>query len=552
MPSHNKRNFEYQYNTRAKRNQELDRNRGEYQGVSNADVPSRRENRTSLKGRKEQSVLPLSNTPLYGVDEPDLTKEVENLPFSEMANFCSGSGERLADANTYNLASGGRLPPNAPYVETVENDLSRGSNATRRETPHVQSNIPLGPGTNRASSLDPNMANLVKELVVNTQKEMMTDIISSLTSSFKETLKIETQKIVREVSENQNRTRNTSGESSSYRLEYREPRQNNNESNPGISDAHSHSQNRNHVNFRFPGSDHSQGNPRGNVSQNPNENVQQPPLQGYYNIPPPYGNVNHNQNANRVQLDKWGFQFNGSNMSVEDFFFRIECKQQNSNITWVEIYSNLNNLLSDPVETWYWTFRKNNPNADYDLFKLALSERYPSKDTDVDLWRKLINHKQSPGEAFDDFVDEIERIYYKMNDRPTLPQLISVIRDNVSSEISQYIGLARTNSLVGIKHLAREAEKLVEKLNPVQKNSRPFRKNIHEVSTEETCPTADDHVFIEAFVAPKRDYKIFQCKKCSQKFRVNEETKEEKRIYCYRCGKEGVIVSNCPVCAENR
>lgn len=116
--------------------------------------------------------------------------------------------------------------------------------------------------------------------------------------------------------------------------------------------------------------------------------------------------------------------------------------------------------------------------------------------------------------------------------------------------ISTYIGLARTNSLAGIKHLAREAEKLVNKLSP---NKNKFqKKSIQEVSTNEYCSNEDDHVFIEAFTSHKKDYKVYQCKRCSQKFRVNEQTQEEKRIYCYGCGKEGVIVSNCPTCTENR
>lgn len=596
MKDNNKRNSDHQHFTRSKRQEEIDRNRGEYQGVSNINAPNRRDNRSSLRGRKEYSVLPLSNTPLYGIDEPDLREDMNpsDLPFAEMANFCSGSGERVSGASVYNVASGGILPPNTPYVATVENNLNRDLGATR-----MQSNV-QGPSvqqmeTNQNVGLDPNTMNFMKELIVNTQKTMMADIISDLTKSFKDTLKVETQKIVQQVTENQNPKPTSQGQGfgnpSTYRLDYREPRLNSSEGQPIDNDFYPRQvqppQNTNFINFRLPEAPNQlPTQPNINTPHNPNPN-QQPPYQGAQNharqydhdrpqnqdrpynhnhppeqdrplnhgrpnLPPPYGNIQYYQNPNKVLLDKWGFRFNGSNMSVEDFLFRIECKQQTSNITWPEVYNNLNNILSEPVETWYWTYRKNNPNADYELFKLSLSERYPSKDSDVDRWRKLINRKQKNGETFDDFVDDIERIYYRMTDRPTPMQLISVIRDNVSPEISQYIGLARINSLVGIKTLAREAEKLVEKLNPASKQStKPFKRNINEVSSEEFCPTDDDHIFIEAFSGPKKDFKVFQCKKCKQKFRVNEETREEKRIYCYGCGKEGVIVSNCPVCTEN-
>lgn len=237
-------------------------------------------------------------------------------------------------------------------------------------------------------------------------------------------------------------------------------------------------------------------------------------------------------------------------MTVEDFLFRVECKQASSNYTWPEVYNNLNNVLSEPVESWYWSFRRNYPLADYESFKLQLSERYPSRENDIDLWRKLVNRKQRASESFDDFADDVEKIYYRMEERPTLAQLIELIRDNVTPEIAAYIGLARTNSLAGIKHLGRQSEKLVEKLNP--NKNRLVKRNVHEVSTHEYCSSEEDHVFIEAFTPHKKDYKVYQCKKCSQKFRVNEETQEEKIIYCYGCGKEGVIVTNCPTCTGNR
>lgn len=533
MPHHkkasNKSTVDHNIFIRRKRNEEADKLRNTDIEIPLEGFPSRKDNRESLRGRRDLTVLPLSNTPLFGIDEQeenDLSSNsnLHESSHNEMQDFNSGAGE----------ARGNIIPSiiNPPIF--METQVPTG--ASNNDRVQIQSNVRLNDVTGRTvSAMDPNMMSIVKEVIVNTQKDMMADIVANLTNTFRETLQLEAAKIVSQVGNNLSQppharpATSQPGDESCYRLEYREPRFYQNELH-SANDSRPQRPNRD----QQPPVINQNGPP-------PNDQI---PPQNNFNIP------NYQINNNRTPLDKWGFQFNGTNMSVEDFLFRVECKQMNSNYTWQEVYSNLNSVLSDPVESWYWNFRKNHPRADYNSFKLALSERYPSRDNDIDLWRKLINRRQRPGEAFDDFVDDVEKIYYKIEDRPTIPQLIDLIRGNVTPDISTYIGLARTNSLAGIKHLAREAEKLVDKLNP-HKN-RIMRKNVQEVSANDCCPNEDDHVFIEAFTPHKRDYKVYQCKRCSQKFRVNEETQEEKRIYGYGCGKEGVIVTNCPTCTENR
>lgn len=455
----------------------------------------------------------MSNTPLYciGESEENLTEGAQN-PQDDIQRFSTGAGEAYGS-----LASG-------VSSFAINNNANPMNTSPKIDVTNVhggqsQNNINKAPN-NIVPTMNAEMSTMFKDFIISTQQDMMADIIASLTTTFRETLQVEATKIDRAQVQQSANLNQSPGDESQFRLSYRVPRAAQNEAPP---------------------------------NQNQNAFQRQNPNQPFINYQVPLPNIPNPpncQNINRIPLDKWGFKFNGSNMSVEDFLFRVECKQINSNYTWHEVYNNLNNILADPVENWYWNFRKHNPRAEYESFKLALSERYPSKDNDVDLWRKLINRKQKAAESFDDFVDDVERIYYRMIERPSVIQLVNVIRDNVTPEISTYIGLSRTNSLAGIKLLARDAEKLVDKLNP---NKYKFpRKNINEVATDSYCRDEEDHAFIEAFTPYNRDYKVYQCTKFSQKFRVNEKTKEEKRIYCYDCGKEGVTRNSCTVCQENR
>lgn len=533
--------YKQYFSRTTKRNEELDKNRAEPLGNATVEPPNRRSNRETLKGRRDLTVLPHSKTPLFGFEDETDTggTDFRTMPNSQdLQNFNSGVG----DAHAGEMMTGADFT--TPGWNIGLNNLNT-QGPPHREIPS-QTNPPEGQFSNQhvniPSSLDPTTANLVKDLIVKVQKETMSDMMKNLTNVFKETLRIETQAIMRQVTSSSSSAgpqpngaddAGLAGDQSQFRLGYRDPVNNQNQfdQNPNL-----HEQNRNYF----------QGRPQNAYFEDPRVNVR-----NHYQPNAEQANHAPYNFPQRVQLDKWGFQFNGSNMSVEDFLFRVECKQNTSNYSWAEVYSDFNNLLSGPAEHWYWNFRKNRPQADYNAFKLALAERYPSKESDIDLWRKLMYRKQKPGESFDDFVDDIERIYYKMGDQPTNQQLISVIRGNVSSDIATYIGLNRTNSMVALKHMAREAEKLATKLNPGQRN-KSYSKHVSEVSEPDFCENPEDHIFVEAFSAQRREYKIFQCKRCSQKFRVDEESKEEKRIYCYGCGKEGVIKSNCPVCSENR
>lgn len=545
--------YKQHFTRSSKRNEELDRNRGEGAGLyPRVGIPSRRSSRDTLRGRRDSTVLPLSNTPLFGFeDEPEQSgTDFEAMSNSQdLHNFNMGIGDTNANM--------GDLPPameTSPQgVNPNHNNLNANRNANRRDvqSQNIQAEHQTpNPQANVRQTLDPIAAHLVKELIVNVQKETLADMMKTLTEGFKETLRLEAQNIAKQVTSNVSNARTlysgsaptVAGDQSQFRLGYRAPSSNQNQppQNPNV-----HEPNQNPF----------QGGPNYSRYEQPPINIYAQYPQYRQNYPQHRQNDNLQNNVNnpqRVQLDKWGIQFNGSNMPVEDFIFRVECKQSTSNYSWGEVYNHFNNLLSGPVEEWYWNFRRNSPRATYDDFKLALAERYPKKDSDIDLWRKLINRKQKLGESFDDFVDEVERIYHKMVEQPTNQQLINVIRDNVNSEISTYIGLNRTNSMVTLKHMAREAEKLATKLIPSSNRNKPYSKHLSEVSETEFCQNPEDHVFVEAFSTQKREYKVFQCKRCSQKFRVDEESKEEKRIYCYGCGKEGFIKSNCPSCSENR
>lgn len=530
MPLSSSKNKQY-FTRSTKRNQEVDKNRKQDLGDPTVEPPSRRKARESLRGRRDLTVLPHTNTPLFGIEDETDGSNLTTMPNpSDLQNFNVGIG----DANGRELASALEV---IPEDESTEFNDPRTSSSLRMDLPRRKAHSEEKTHSHTTPSLDPITEHLVKEMILKAQQETMPDIIKNLTDVFRETLRVESQSIVRQITTNNtcadvSSNRNaapSAGDQSQFRLHYRDPRVHENQSNSNI-------------NFANP--NHGRNNNR--FQQPPFE---QPPINRrnlYANVP---NNLDYHHQ--RIHLDKWGLQFDGSNMSVDDFIFRVECKQSTSNYSWAEIYNDFNNLLSGPAEHWYWVFRRNNPQADYTAFKLALAERYPSKDSDVDLWRKLINRKQKPGESFDDFVDNIERIYYRMAEQPTDQQLVNVIRDNLNSDISTHIGLNRTNSLVALKYIAREAEKLAAKLKPVAHN-KSYSRYVSEVAESDCCDRQEDHIFLEAFTAQNKKYKIYKCKHCSKKFRVDEENDVEKELYCYSCGKEGYTKLNCPDCSGNQ
>ncbi|KAI8125098.1 hypothetical protein CVS40_4835 [Lucilia cuprina] len=68
---------------------------------------------------------------------------------------------------------------------------------------------------------------------------------------------------------------------------------------------------------------------------------------------------NHNNgNIERINIrvDKWGILYNGNNsqLSIEDFIFRIKHLQAHFIISWDEILRDFHLLVTGPAKDWYF------------------------------------------------------------------------------------------------------------------------------------------------------------------------------------------------------
>lgn len=215
----------HQYYTRRRRFEENDRLRETEEPPFAGFIP-RRSNRDTLRDRRDSTVLPMSKTPLYGIDEASETNLASNSnpqSHNEMQNFATGAGE-----------AHGNITP-APGQSRVGSPIPKGINRQTGGIPknraHIQSNdLIQGPTNNPPTGLDQNTMSLVKD--------MMTDMMAQMTATFKETLQLEAVKIARQVGNSSNQSLPSkptpqAGDQSSYRLDYREPQNHQNEARSG-------------------------------------------------------------------------------------------------------------------------------------------------------------------------------------------------------------------------------------------------------------------------------------------------------------------------------
>ena len=480
--------IEREYNLRKNRNKNIDQVRRDVlEGIEYTPKKVHRER--TMEDKRKSAVLPGTNIPLYvnnEISDDNMNITVENLP--PMLNPNQG---------LINEEDGARsLPQNS-----TSNPLYKCSGAI----PKVRSTNVINNAINRNEVKD-----IVLEVVDAVHKESMKNLTDSMSNMLKDIL-----------ANNNNSYANRQKGNRRFRGSY----SNWNEA------PNNHQYDANDDQFN-------------NIMARVRETLSQE--QSNLNTSANSGQIRNE----KVQLDKWGISFDGKNMSIEDFLFRVDCKLANSTYTAEQVYNHFNNLLRGSAENWYWRFRRSNVNSDYATLKLTMLEHFRSCDNDVQIWAKLIGRHQKPGEKFDSFVEDMEELFYRMTSRPPINDLITVMRENVNYEISLAIGLNKTNSLINFKQWCREAEKLVNK----NKTSAPKKRFIEEVNAREyeRHDEIDGEANLEAlrtnFV--KRDTSNFTCFNCDLKGHGFYDCPLETRnLFCYRCGEKNVTCVRCPKCS---
>lgn len=268
-------------------------------------------------------------------------------------------------------------------------------------------------------------------------------------------------------------------------------------------------------------------------------------------------NVNNRCEVDRhVNLEKWGLKFDPKSMTVDDFIFRVEAFQKSSRCSWIHIFENFHFLVKGKAETWLWQFRRCSPEANWLDLRAGLIRTFANLDSNSEICRQIMERRQGYQESFTDYYESIIDLNFRLNIPKTEAELVEIIRQNVNDQIARLIFNSSIGSLNELVQLCRKAEKFVSERNRKQRigkvyeidnQEEEYNRYQHSVQERYANPIqVNDEV--EAIGSPRGNPARYRCYNCEAVGHSYVDCPEERRLFCYRCGKGGFITPKCPNC----
>ena len=302
------------------------------------------------------------------------------------------------------------------------------------------------------------------------------------------------------------------------------------------------------------GSQNRRNNNEPNYRDHPQQQHQQQRQQTDFNIPQSFMSPNtiRTQPTNTpLQLEKWGIKFDGSNktFSVEDFVFRVEALREDYNCPWEVLMKGFHHLMTGRANEWFWTFRRQNPICQWDVFKYNLVRKFRNFESDFEIQRRILERRQMPTETADTYITEIVKLKNQMRSQIHEYELVRIIKDNLKDGLAQLIFPIEIENVDELLFECKRAERNIAK----RAMNRPQQPNFRRVNEMEyTELDYEDDFEIAALknnMTPSKPPTCWNCKQPGHSFM--DCTLEQRNLFCYRCGFEGVITPKCPKCVGN-
>lgn len=251
------------------------------------------------------------------------------------------------------------------------------------------------------------------------------------------------------------------------------------------------------------------------------------------------------------QLEKWNIKFDGLNKShsVEDFVFQAECLRLDYGCPEDVFPRGFHHLLKDRANRWFWEFRQQNPTCIWETLKYHLIKKFRNYESDFEIQRRIVERRQLPSESADAFISEIMRLRNQMRMKIPEYELVRTIKDNLKEGLVQLIYPKDIDTMDELLEECKRAERNISKRNANRQQIQNYRR-VNELEYDDTLYENDFQ--IDAFnqaTAPAKQLVCWNCKKPGHSF--VDCVEEQRNLFCYKCGFDGVTSPKCPRCLGN-
>lgn len=192
---------------------------------------------------------------------------------------------------------------------------------------------------------------------------------------------------------------------------------------------------------------------------------------------------------------------------------------------------------------WYWRYRRSVERVEWSSLCEALRSHFQDHLSDGDIKELIRERKQGDNEKFDEFYSAVQylcdRLRYPISDH----ELLDILRRNLCPKIRKELFYQELTSVAQLRHLILRREALLD--DKEKSRFRSDKRFVNEVSSDEV----GEHNIEEAEIAElEKGFICWNCRKVGHRY---IDCMEERNIFCYGCGAEGVCRPKCSTC-QNR
>lgn len=244
----------------------------------------------------------------------------------------------------------------------------------------------------------------------------------------------------------------------------------------------------------------------------------------------------------------WGLKFSGdpNGMDVDEFIYRVQIMTTNTLSGNFDVLCRYIHILFDgKALSWFWRFhRQNDGLLAWSTLSGSLRKQYGQVSNDSDIRDDIRRRKQKYNENFDEFAEAIVILADRLRTSLSEDELCEEIKRNLRPEIRHELLHLEISSVSDLRKAVRRHEKFV------RDNQTRFRYSKEkgqlaeiEEGEGEYNDTKDHNDVCEVG-------ETVICWNCDGTGHVYKDCTDERRIFCYGCGKKNVYRPNCSKCCK--
>lgn len=264
-------------------------------------------------------------------------------------------------------------------------------------------------------------------------------------------------------------------------------------------------------------------------------------------------------------IGRWNLKYDGAS-SVNDFLDRVEELRRSRGVSKTQLLRSAAELFTRDALLWFRT----NQFASWDELVVKLRDSFQPYDYENGVWEELRRRTQGSQERVIIFIASMEQLFNRLSVKPSEETRVRIIRRNLLPYIQTRLSLQTISSVQVLIQTCRaieETEMRVQQFCPPPTNYRQllepgiaYHKSHSSSSFPSVFAISSEHVepsqsqtseLTETYVVNTLNSNRQTCWNCRGIGHRFRQCDKPRRLFCFRCGHDGVITNRCPNCQKN-